>query len=111
MRVHSRLFSRFPAHSSLNHSLPCAAVLLILTISAAAQGVNVSSPGNGATVSSPVQFVASAAAVNGRVIDAMRIYVDSNSDYTVAASNLKTSLALSNGVHNLSIQAWDNTGA
>jgi len=111
LRVHSRLFSRFPAHSSLNHSLPCAAVLLILTISAAAQGVNVSSPGNGATVSSPVQFVASAAAVNGRVIDAMRIYVDSNSDYTVAASNLKTSLALSNGVHNLSIQAWDNTGA
>jgi len=41
----------------------------------------------------------------------MRIYVDSNNDYTVSASSLNTSLALSPGVHSINTQAWDNTGA
>ena len=74
-------------------------------------GVTISSPASGATASSPVQFVASATAPSGRVIDAMRIYVDSNNDYTVDAASINTSLALSAGSHTINIQASDNTGA
>ncbi len=74
-------------------------------------GVTIGSPSAGATVASPVQFVASATATSGRVIDSMRIYVDSADAYTVYAPSLNTSLALAAGVHNINMQAWDNTGA
>ena len=74
-------------------------------------GVAIKSPSAGATVSSPVQFVASASAPSGRVIDSMRIYVDSATAYTVYAPSLSTALALQAGVHNINMQAWDNTGA
>src|SRR5579864_763173 len=60
-------------------------------------GIAVTSPSAGATVNSPVQFVASAMAPSGRVIDAMRIYVDSANAYTVGASSLSTPLALGTG--------------
>lgn len=74
-------------------------------------GVVIAAPSANATVSSPVQFVASATAPSGRVINAMRIYVDSSNAYTVGAASINTSLALSNGTHAINIQAWDNTGA
>ena len=74
-------------------------------------GIAVTSPAAGATVNSPVQFVASATAPSGRVINAMRIYVDSGNAYTVGASSLNTALALGTGSHSISLQAWDNTGA
>jgi hypothetical protein len=74
-------------------------------------GVAIAAPAANATVSSPVQFVASATAPSGRVINAMRIYVDSSNAYTVGAASINTSLALSNGTHAINIQAWDNTGA
>jgi hypothetical protein len=45
------------------------------------------------------------------VINAMRIYVDSNNAYTVGASSLNTALALGTGSHSISLQAWDNAGA
>lgn len=77
----------------------------------ASGGVTVNSPAAGSNVGSPVQFHASATAPSGRVITAMRIYVDSNNAYTVPASSINTSLSMSSGAHNLSIQAWDNTGA
>jgi len=74
-------------------------------------GVAIASPSSGATVSSPVQFVASATAPSGRVIDAMRIYVDSSNAYTVGAASINTAVAMAPGVHSISMQAWDNTGA
>ena len=74
-------------------------------------GVAIASPSAGATVGSPVQFVASATAPSGRTINAMRIYVDSSNAYTVGASSLNTPLALAPGAHSISMQAWDNTGA
>jgi hypothetical protein len=73
--------------------------------------ITVGSPSVGATVSSPVRFNASATAPAGRVITAMRIYVDSKSAYAVSAASINTSLAMGSGGHSLSIQAWDNTGA
>src|SRR5947209_7975852 len=64
-------------------------------------GVSVSSPADGSTVGSPVQFAASATPSSGRVITAMRIYADSQSAYTVNASSLNTSLSLANGGHSI----------
>jgi hypothetical protein len=79
--------------------------------SPSAGAVTVTSPGNGATVTSPVNFVAAATPVSGRVITAMMIYVDNNSDYTTNAASLNTSLSLAAGGHSVVVQAWDNTGA
>ena len=74
-------------------------------------GVDISSPSAGAGLSSPVHFVASANAPSGRVINTMRIYVDSNDAYTVGASKINTSLPMSPGSHVIKMKAWDNTGA
>jgi len=74
-------------------------------------GVTIASPGNGATVSSPAQFSASATANSGRVITAMRLYVDNNPVTTVSGASLNTSASLANGNHYVAIVAWDNAGA
>jgi hypothetical protein len=74
-------------------------------------GVYVSAPSAGATVSSPVHFIAAAAAPTGRTIQAMRIYVDSTNADTVPAASINTALSISAGTHSISMQAWDNTGA
>ena len=93
-----------------------AAILLTVALGQSAKlsasvGVRIASPSAGATVGSPVQFAASATAPSGRVIDAMRIYVDSQEAYTVDASSINTTLSLGTGAHHISVQAWDNTGA
>ena len=77
----------------------------------ASVGVRIASPSAGATIGSPVQFAASATAPAGRVIEAMRIYVDSQDAYTVDAASISTALSLGTGAHHISVQAWDNTGA
>lgn len=79
--------------------------------SAGSGGVAVSAPANGATVTSPVTFSASATAPSGSTITAMRIYVDSISLYAANVSSLNTSIALAPGGHSVAIQAWDQTGA
>jgi hypothetical protein len=73
-------------------------------------GITVSSPGSGATVTSPVSFVASATTGTSTLITAMRLYVDSVSKYTVSSSSLTTSQALTTGTHNVTFVAWDSTG-
>jgi len=82
-----------------------------VTVSNSAAGVNLAAPSAGATVGSPVQFVASASAPSGRTINAMRIYVDSSNAYTVPGGSINTSLNMSTGGHSISMQAWDSAGA
>jgi PKD repeat protein len=72
--------------------------------------VTVSSPAVGGTASSPVRFVAMATANTGKVITAMRVYVDNNSAYTIGASGVDTNMVMSPGAHYIVVQAWDNTG-
>jgi len=72
-------------------------------------GVTVCAPASGSTDSSPVQVVASAK--SSAPITAMRIYVDSVSQYLTSASSLNTWLAMSSGTHLVVVQAWDSTGA
>ena len=71
-------------------------------------GVSVSSPTNGATVTSPAQFQASASA--SRPITFMRIYVDNQARYAVSSSKVSTALSLSPGSRNVTVQAWDSAG-
>ena len=74
----------------------------------ASASVHICAPANGATVSSPVTFMASATGVNGAV-KTMKIYVDGSSQYTTASNMLSTALALSNGVHKITIKGWDSS--
>jgi hypothetical protein len=74
-------------------------------------GVTITSPTSGAAVGSPVHVTATAAATSGRTITAMRIYVDYTSTYTVNTSKIDTYLNMATGTHNITINAWDNTGA
>jgi hypothetical protein len=71
-------------------------------------GVTVTSPINGATVSPWVHFVATASAT--RPITYMRVYVDGQSKYGVAANRIDTWLQLSLGWRNIVVQAWDSGG-
>lgn len=73
-----------------------------------AAGVNVSSPKNNSTVSSPTNFVASATST--APVTAMAIYVDNNLAKKVAGNSLNTPISMSGGKHAIVVQAWDANG-
>lgn len=87
---------------------------LMLTLAIAAPAfatVIVSNPLNGQTVSSNVQFVATAntnTCSNG--VAAMGIYVDDNLTYHVNGISLNTSLSLGSGSHRIVVLEWDFCG-
>lgn len=83
---------------------------LTVNVSTTQGGVSVASPANGATVSSPVHFLASAASPDA-VITAMAIYIDSQRVALVYKANIDQSLVVSAGTHYAVVQAWDATGA
>jgi phospholipase C len=78
-----------------------------------AAGVTVSAPTNGATVSSPVQFTATASSPTcAKGVSAMGIYTASGVlAYKVSGASLNTALTLSPGTYNTDVQEWDNCGA
>ena len=71
-------------------------------------GVTVCTPVSGSTVGSPVTFTAAAEAA--LPISAMKIYVDGVGSYSVSASSINTSLAMTTGSHNVTVKAWDSSG-
>lgn len=71
-------------------------------------GVNVSSPADGATVGSPVHFVASTVA--GNPIVATKIYVDNNIAYSATTASIDTYVAMAGGTRYVTVQSWDNAG-
>src|SRR5947209_2449055 len=84
--------------------------LLALSVCAFA-GVSVSSPGSGATDSSPVHFVASATTACAKGISAMGIYTaPSQLAYTVSGAKLDTYLSMNSGTYYTEVQEWDNCG-
>ncbi|MGI9104326.1 MAG: alkaline phosphatase family protein [Terriglobales bacterium] len=86
-----------------------AALLIVLsTFAAASTTVTLLSPAAGSTVSSPVNFQASATSTNG--VSGWAIYVDNNTAYTnnSGSSTLNTSVSLATGKHSVLIRAWDN---
>jgi hypothetical protein len=88
--------------------------LLFLSLALAAPvfaTVVVSSPLNGATVGSSVQFLASASTTTcSKGVAAMGIYVDNKLDYVVSSINVNTNLSLPSGSHNVVVQEWDMCG-
>lgn len=70
--------------------------------------VTVSSPTNGATVESPVKFVARAKFTNQ--ISGMVIYVDSKSVYSTSAASINTSIGMSSGTHAIVVEATNSQG-
>ena len=83
-----------------------------VTITVSSQsGVQVSSPGNGGTVNSPVNFVATAATSCGKGVGSMGIYTSQGAlAYVVNGANLNTNLNLNPGTYNTVVEEWDNCG-
>jgi hypothetical protein len=74
--------------------------------------VTVSSPGNGAEVSSPFTLTASAANCSSQVTAAMGYSLDASADTTIVDSaSLNAQVPASIGSHTLHVKAWGNGGA
>jgi len=74
-------------------------------------GVTVSSPTNGATVGSPVHYVAAATTTTcSKGVASMGIYVDNQLKYVVNGTTLNTSMTFSPGTYNTTVEEWDYCG-
>ena len=86
-------------------------MLALSSATLASASVSVSAPANGSTVSSTVQFVASASSSCSKGVSAMGIYTAPNQlVYTVPGAKLNTTLTLNPGVYNTVVEEWDNCG-
>jgi hypothetical protein len=90
-----------------------AALCLIAALASSAfAGVTVKAPTNNSTVSTTVQYVATATTSCARGVAAMGIYTAPYVlAYKVNGASLNTLLTLSPGTYNTVVQAWDNCGA
>jgi hypothetical protein len=85
-------------------------VFLALATSALAN-VTVSSPSNGATLGSPVPFVATATTTTcSKGVASMGIYVDNQLVYVVDGASMNTTWALSPGTYSTVVEEWDLCG-
>ncbi|HET9181912.1 MAG TPA: PKD domain-containing protein [Candidatus Angelobacter sp.] len=78
------------------------------TVTVQAPTVIVSSPVNGATLSSPVHVVASG--FSGHTVTAMQIYLDFNLIYQIKSPNVDTLVNMATGTHSLIVKGWDSSG-
>jgi phospholipase C len=82
-----------------------------ITVGSVPNGVSVSSPANNSTVTSPVQYTATAGSPScAQGVAAMGIYVDNTLAYKTSGSSINTQLSLSGGPHQTVVQEWDNCG-
>src|SRR5258708_39348460 len=86
--------------------------LLAICAPAAFAGVTVTSPANGSTVSGAVSFVASATASScSKGVASMGIYTAPGVlAYVATGSSLNTTLNLSSGTYNTTVEEWDYCG-
>src|SRR5580693_8316402 len=81
-------------------------IFLTLAVSALAN-VSVSSPTNGATVNSPVHYVATATTTCSKGVASMGIYVDNNLVYVVNGAKMDHNQSISSGKHHTVVEEWD----
>ncbi len=75
-------------------------------------GITVSSPYNGATVSSPFTLSASAASCSSQPVSAMGYSLDNSTNTsTFNETSLEASISATAGAHTLHVKAWGNGGA
>jgi hypothetical protein len=106
-----------PAGSSKTYIVPahrkglfsCVATVMLLAAAAYSQSVSLSSPGSGASVSSPVHVSASAGG-GSYPVSAMWIYVDNQPVYKTTSASVNTYLSLSAGSHHIVPVAWNSIG-
>jgi major membrane immunogen (membrane-anchored lipoprotein) len=86
--------------------------LFALWVLPAFAGITVTVPANQVTVSSPVQYIASAVSpACSKGVASMGIYTAPGKlAYVVNGASLNTSLTLSPGTYNTTVQEWDNCG-
>jgi phospholipase C len=85
--------------------------VLLVFVARAFATVNVTTPTNGATVTSPVQFEATASTTTcAQGVASMGIYVNNKLTYVVDSTTLNTSIALSAGSQQTTVEEWDNCG-
>jgi hypothetical protein len=73
--------------------------------------VTVTSPKSGATVSSPVPYVASATTTTcSKGVASMGIYVNNKLTYVVNAATMNTTLSLAAGTYSTTVEEWDKCG-
>jgi hypothetical protein len=90
----------------------CLSVLALLCAAPALANVTVNSPANGATVTSPFTFAATASPCSSQAISAMGFSLDNSSNTTVAnGASMSASLTASLGAHVLHVKSWGNQGA
>jgi major membrane immunogen (membrane-anchored lipoprotein) len=86
-------------------------LLSAICASAASSSVTVTSPANGSTVPGPVSFVASATSSCSEGVASMGIYTAPGVlAYVANGSSLNTSLSLSAGTYNTTVEEWDYCG-
>jgi hypothetical protein len=86
-------------------------LLFAVGVSAASTGVTVTSPANGSTVQGSVSFVASATTSCSGGVASMGIYTAPGVlAYVANGSSLNTSLSLSAGTYNTTVEEWDYCG-
>src|SRR5258706_6621909 len=114
-------FIRSPSTSEANNLLENCCMLKCLSLivcllgifapAAFATGVTVTSPANGSTVSGSVSFVASATTSCSKGVASMGIYTAPGVlAYVVNGASLNTSLNLSSGTYNTTVEEWDYCG-
>ena len=73
--------------------------------------VTVTSPANNATVSSPVQYIATATTTTcAKGVASMGIYVSNKLTYVVNGNSLNTTITLSPGTYGTVVEEWDHCG-
>jgi PKD repeat protein len=81
-----------------------------ITAKPAAAGVTIATPSNGAVLSFPNLFVASANAGTSTRISAIAVYLDNNLAYLTTRDYITTQLKVFVGQHRVTVQAWDAAG-
>jgi hypothetical protein len=97
--------------SFMPKSLLMSVCLLVASASAAFAGVNVSSPSNGSTYQGSVPYSATGSSSCNKGVASMGIYTSPGVlSYVVNGSSLNTSLTLSEGTYNTTVEEWDYCG-
>src|SRR5580765_6110001 len=90
----------------------CCIVFTFLALATSAlANVAVSSPSNGATVGSPVHYVATASTTTcSKGVASMGIYVNKQLVYVVNGASMNTSWPLTPGTYGTVVEEWDYCG-
>jgi len=95
-----------------SRTLPSLRLILVFSLCTvpAFATVSVTSPVNGAQVTSPVHYVASGTSTCLKGVASMGIYVNNTLTYVAYSPSLTIALPFSPGSYNTVVEEWDNCG-